>query len=129
MPPSTPQSEPSCLQELPNKSNVNVPLNTASTITTIKDGSGKELFAIVVDPPSSLLVKSTGVVSLQFLYSTARDRQLGVIIGPGELPVSLSQDVAFALFIVATNGKSACLLATPKLVSGTLTLAGTLSTN
>ena len=128
-PPSAPQSEPSCLQELPNKTNVNVPLNIASTITTVKDSAGKELFAILVDPPKSLTVKSSGAFSLQFLYTTAKDRNLGVIVGPGELPVELSADVPFALYVVATNSKAACLLATPKTVNGTLTLTGTLSTN
>lgn len=128
-PPSAPQSEPSCLQELPNKSNVNVPLNTASTITTVKDSAGKELFAILVDPPKSLTVKSSGAFSLQFLYTTAKDRNLGVIVGPGELPVELTADVPFALYVVATNSKAACLLARPKQVNGVLTLTGTLSTN
>ncbi|OGF53842.1 MAG: hypothetical protein A2Z21_10355 [Candidatus Fraserbacteria bacterium RBG_16_55_9] len=128
VPPPAPQlPAPSCPKELPNKSNVNLPLNAAAAIISAKDSSGAALFEVSVTPPGSLTVQSFGA-SLQFTYTTALERRLGFIIGPGSQSVSLSVEVPFVLFV--TNGtKSACLEATPKLANGVVTLTGTLSTN
>jgi hypothetical protein len=129
-PPPTPvpaPSEPRCLEDLPNKRDVSVSLVAPSTIVTVVDSAGENLFAIAVEPPKSLKVQSFGAV-VQFLYTTAQERHLGLIIGPDDLPVPLTVDRPFALF-VASGTNSACLQATPKLVNGVLTLVGTLSTN
>lgn len=128
VPPPAPQlPAPSCPKELPNKSNVNLPLNAATVIISAKDSSGTTLFEVSVTPPGSLTVQSFGA-SLQFIYTTALERRLGFIIGPGSQRVSLSVEVPFVLFV--SNGtKSACLQATPKLTNGVVTLVGTLSTN
>jgi hypothetical protein len=124
--PQPPQAPaPTCPQELPNKSDVNASLSTPATIATISDTA--KLFEIGVAPPAFLTVQSFGQ-SLQLSYTTAFQRRIGFIIGPGTQQIPVTLELPFVLFV--TNGqKSACLQATPKLVNGVPTIAGTLSTN
>lgn len=130
-PPGQPQppqtSAPACPQDLPHKSDLNVPLAAPATIVTVKDSSGTALFEVSAAPPGILIVQSFGT-SLQFTYTISGQLHIGLIIGPAMEELSLSKDVPFALWV--TNGaKTACVQATPKLVNGVLTIAGTLSTN
>lgn len=128
-PPTLPQPPqvpaPTCPQELPNKSDVNASLSTPATIATISDTA--KLFEIGVAPPAFLTVQSFGQ-SLQLSYTTAFQRRIGFIIGPGTQQIPVTLELPFVLFV--TNGqKSACLQATPKLVNHVPTIVGTLSTN
>ncbi|MDW8141302.1 MAG: hypothetical protein RMJ90_03335 [Candidatus Bipolaricaulota bacterium] len=124
-PPSPQAPAPTCPQDLPNKSDVNVSLNAPATIATVSDAA--KLFEIGVAPPHFLTVQSFAP-SLQYSFTTAFFRRIGIIIGPGSQQIPLTPEIPFVLF--ATSGpKSACLQATPKLVNGVLTIVGTISTN
>jgi hypothetical protein len=124
--PQTPQAPaPTCPQDLPNKSDVNVPITEPAVIATISDTA--KLFEIGVAPPAFLTVQSFAQ-TLQFSYTTALYRRIGIIIGPGSQQIPLAVEVPFALFVTAGQ-KSACLQATPKLINNVLTIVGTLSTN
>ncbi len=124
-PPQT--STPTCPQDLPNKSNLNVSLTGPATIVNIKDSSGAPLFAVTAVPPGVLTVQSFGT-SLQLTYTAAGQLNIGLIIGPGTQDIPLRMGVPFVLWV--TNGvKSACVQATPQSANGTVTIVGTLSTN
>jgi hypothetical protein len=124
--PQIPQGPaPTCPQDLPHKSDVNTPLNAPAIIATISDTA--KLFEIGVAPPAFLTVQSFAQ-ALQFSYTTALYRRIGIIIGPGSQQIPLTVEMPFALFVTAGQ-KSACLQATPKLVNNVLTIVGTLSTN
>ncbi|MCL6642162.1 MAG: hypothetical protein K6T71_02410 [Candidatus Bipolaricaulota bacterium] len=124
--PQTPQAPaPTCPQDLPNKSDVNMPITEPAVIATISDTA--KLFEIGVAPPAFLTVQSF-TQSLQFSYVTAVYRRIGIIIGPGSQQIPLAVEMPFALF-VTTGQKAACLQATPKLVNNVLTIVGTLSAN
>jgi hypothetical protein len=123
--PQTPQAPaPTCPQDFPNKSDVNVPITEPAVIATISDTA--KLFEIGVAPPAFLTVQSFAQ-TLQFSYTTALYRRIGIIIGPGSQQIPLAVEVPFALFVTAGQ-KSACLQATPKLINNVLTIVGTLST-
>jgi len=123
--PQIPQAPaPTCPQDLPNKSDVNVPITEPAVIATISDTA--KLFEIGVAPPASLTVQSFAQ-SLQFSYTTAIYRRIGIIIGPGSQQIPLAVEMPFALF-VTSGQKAACLQATPKLVNNIPTIVGTLST-
>jgi hypothetical protein len=124
--PQIPQAPaPTCPQDFPNKSDVNVPITEPAVIATISDTA--KLFEIGVAPPAFLTVQSFAQ-TLQFSYTTALYRRIGIIIGPGSQQIPLAVEVPFALFVTAGQ-KSACLQATPKLINNVLTIVGTLSTN
>jgi hypothetical protein len=124
--PQIPQAPaPTCPQDFPNKSDVNVPITEPAVIATISDTA--KLFEIGVAPPAFLTVQSFAQ-ALQFSYTTALYRRIGIIIGPGSQQIPLAVEVPFALFVTAGQ-KSACLQATPKLINNVLTIVGTLSTN
>jgi len=124
--PQIPQAPaPTCPQDLPNKSDVNVPITEPAVIATISDTA--KLFEIGVAPPAFLTVQSFAQ-ALQFSYTTALYRRIGIIIGPGSQQIPLAVEMPFVLFVTAGQ-KSACLQATPKLVNNILTIIGTLSTN
>lgn len=116
---------PTCPQDLPNKSDVNTPLSEPTVIATISDTA--KLFEIGVAPPAFLTVQSFAQ-ALQFSYTTALYRRMGIIIGPGSQQIPVTLELPFVLFVTAGQ-KSACLAATPKLVNGVPTIVGTLSTN
>jgi len=123
--PQIPQAPaPTCPQDLPNKSDVNVPITEPAVIAAISDTA--KLFEIGVAPPAFLTVQSF-TQSLQFSYVTAVYRRIGIIIGPGTQQIPLAVEMPFVLFVTAGQ-KSACLQATPKLVNNVLTIVGTLST-
>jgi hypothetical protein len=123
--PQTPQAPaPTCPQDFPNKSDVNVPITEPAVIATISDTA--KLFEIGVAPPAFLTVQSFAQ-ALQFSYTTALYRRIGIIIGPGSQQIPLAVEMPFALFVTAGQ-KSACLQATPKLINNVLTIVGTLST-
>ncbi|MCX8103913.1 MAG: hypothetical protein N3E42_05730 [Candidatus Bipolaricaulota bacterium] len=127
--PPTPQipqvPAPTCPQDLPNKSEINAPMNEPAVIATISDTA--KLFEIGVAPPTFLTVQSFAQ-ALQFSYTTAFYRRIGIIIGPGSQQIPVTIELPFVLFVTAGQ-KSACLAATPKLVNGVPTIVGTLSTN
>ena len=124
--PQIPQAPaPTCPQELPNKSEINIPMNELAMIATISDTA--KLFEIGVAPPAFLTVQSFAQ-SLQFSYTTALYRRIGIIIGPGSQQIPVTIELPFVLFVTA-GPKSACLQATPKLVNNIPTIVGTLSTN
>lgn len=124
--PQTPQGPaPTCPQELPNKNEINAPMNEVAVIATISDTA--KLFEIGVAPPALLTVQSF-TQALQFSYTTALYRRIGIIIGPGSQQIPVTIDLPFALFVTAGQ-KAACLAATPKLINGVPTIVGTLSTN
>lgn len=124
--PQIPQAPaPTCPQDLPNKSDVNTPLTEAAVIATISDTV--RLFEIGVAPPAFLTVQSFAQ-ALQFSYTTALYRRIGIIIGPGSQQIPVTLELPFVLFATAGQ-RSACLAATPKLVNGVPTIVGTLSTN
>jgi len=123
--PQIPQAPaPTCPQDLPHKSDVNVPITEPAVIATISDTA--KLFEIGVAPPAFLTVQSFAQ-ALQFSYTTALYRRIGIIIGPGSQQIPLAVEMPFVLF-VTTGQKVACLQATPKLVNNILTIVGTLST-
>lgn len=124
-PPSPQAPAPTCPQDLPNKSDVNASLTAPAVIATVSDAT--KLFEIGVAPPHFLTIQSFAP-SLQYSYTMAGYRRIGVIIGPGSQQIPLTLEMPFVLFVVA-GPKSACLQATPKLVNGVLTLVGTISTN
>jgi hypothetical protein len=123
--PQIPQAPaPTCPQDFPNKSDVNVPITEPAVIATISDTA--KLFEIGVAPPAFLTVQSFAQ-TLQFSYTTALYRRIGIIIGPGSQQIPLAVEVPFALFVTAGQ-KSACLQATPKLINNVLTIVGAMST-
>jgi hypothetical protein len=123
--PQIPQAPaPTCPQDFPNKSDVNVPITEPAVIATISDAA--KLFEIGVAPPAFLTVQSFAQ-TLQFSYTTALYRRIGIIIGPGSQQIPLAVEVPFALFVTAGQ-KSACLQATPKLINNVLTIVGAMST-
>ncbi|MCS7197264.1 MAG: hypothetical protein NZ930_01035 [Candidatus Bipolaricaulota bacterium] len=124
--PQVPQGPaPTCPQDLPNKSEINAPMNAVAVIATISDTA--KLFEIGVAPPALLTVQSF-TQALQFSYTTALYRRIGIIIGPGSQQIPVTLDLPFALFVTAGQ-KAACLAATPKLINSVPTIVGTLSTN
>jgi hypothetical protein len=123
--PQIPQAPaPTCPQDFPNKSDVNVPITEPAVIATISDTA--KLFEIGVAPPAFLTVQSFAQ-TLQFSYTTALYRRIGIIIGPGSQQIPLAVEVPFALFVTAGQ-KSACLQATLKLINNVLTIVGAMST-
>jgi hypothetical protein len=123
--PQIPQAPaPTCPQDFPNKSDVNVPITEPAVIATISDTA--KLFEIGVALPAFLTVQSFAQ-TLQFSYTTALYRRIGIIIGPGSQQIPLAVEVPFALFVTAGQ-KSACLQATPKLINNVLTIVGAMST-
>ncbi len=123
--PQIPQAPaPTCPQDLPHKSDVNVPITEPVVIAAISDTA--KLFEIGVAPPAFLTVQSFAQ-ALQFSYTTALYRRIGIIIGPGSQQIPLAVEMPFALFVTAGQ-KSACLQATPTLINNILTIVGTLST-
>ncbi len=124
--PQIPQGPaPTCPQDLPNKSEVNAPMNAPAVIATVSDTA--KLFEIGVAPPAFLTVQSFAQ-SLQFSYTTAVYRRIGIIIGPGSQQIPVTLELPFVLFVTAGQ-KLACLQATPKLINNIPTIVGTLSTN
>lgn len=124
--PQVPQGPaPTCPHDLPNKSEINAPMNAVAVIATVSDTA--KLFEIGVAPPALLTVQSF-TQALQFSYTTALYRRIGIIIGPGSQQIPVTLDLPFALF-VTVGQKAACLAATPKLINGVPTIVGTLSTN
>ena len=118
---------PACLQNLPQERDINLPLSQTASILKATDGSGKQLFALAIVPPSSLSVRSFGA-AVQFIYASKARRQIGFIIGAGVQQVRLIPDTPFTLF-VTDGSKMACLQATPQRIGGLLTLVGKLRTN
>lgn len=124
--PQTPQAPaPTCPQDLPNKSEINTPMNAPAVIATISETT--KLFELGVAPPAFLTVQSF-TQSLQFSYTTAFYRRIGIIIGPGSQQIPVTIDLPFVLFVTAGQ-RAACLEATPKLINNIPTIVGTLSTN
>lgn len=124
--PQVPQGPaPTCPQDLPNKSEINAPMNAPAVIATVSDTV--KLFEIGVAPPAFLTVQSF-TQSLQFSYTTALYRRIGIIIGPGSQQIPVTIDLPFVLFVTAGQ-KAACIEATPKLINNIPTIVGTLSTN
>lgn len=124
--PQIPQGPaPTCPHDLPHKSEVNTPMNEPTAIATLSDTA--KLFEIGVAPPALLTVQSFAQ-ALQFSYTTAIYRRIGIIIGPGSQQIPVTIELPFVLLVTAGQ-KSACLEATPKLINGVPTIVGTLSTN